>query len=139
MQEAEPFAGHALFFVIILVVVVGFGDAIVNIAQQGEVFFLVLDQVGIVLQGLDGRLRLLHVQVDHADLLIGHRVAQLVLVRLGVFQHPLGLLESQLQLTFGAKGVGLELPDTIVVVPLLMRAEPLHLDCGLVGHLLRLR
>ena len=48
MQEAEPFVGHALFLVIILVVVVGLGDAVIDITQQGEVFFLVLDQFGIV-------------------------------------------------------------------------------------------
>ena len=89
-----------------------------------------------MLQGLDGLVGLLHVQVDDAYLLVGHRPAQLVVALLGIAEHPLRLLQGPLQLGGGAEGIGLQLPGAVIIVPQVMLAEPGHLDVGLFSLLL---
>ena len=93
MEELEPFVCQFQLAVIGFVIVVSLGHTVIDAAQRTEVTLFVLHQFGIVLQGLDGRLRLLHVQIDDTYLLIGHRPSQFVVTLFGIVEHPLGLLQ----------------------------------------------
>ena len=92
-----------------------------------------------MLQGLDGRLCLLHIQVDDAYLLVGHRPPQFVVTPLGIVEHSLGFLQGLLQPTQCTQGVGFELPGAVIIVPLTIFVEPLHLDFGFFELFLCLR
>ena len=130
IEELAPLIRHPQFLVVRLVVVEGLGHPVVDVAERRDVA-LVLYQFVIVLQGFDGGLRLLHIQIDHANLLVGHRPPQFIIILRGVCQHVLQFLEGQLQLALHTEDVGLLLPGAVVVVPLSVLVEPLHLGIGL--------
>ena len=129
-KEPLPVVCHLQFLIVSLIVVVSLGHAVVDIAQRTDVTLFVLHQFGIVLQGVYGWFRLLHVQIDDANLLVGHRMSQFVVALLGIAQHALCLLKCQLQLSHCTQGIRPELPATVIVVPLLVVSEPFHLDQG---------
>ena len=79
-----------------MVIVIGLCHPIIDVAQRTEVVVFVFHQISIVLQRLNGRLRLFHVQIDHAYLLIGHCPAHLVVAILGIVKHALRLLKTEL-------------------------------------------
>ena len=73
-QKVHPLVGFLQFLLVLLIIIVGLGNAVVDVADRVKVV-LVLHQFGIVLQRLNGRLCLLHVQINHTYLFIGHRTS----------------------------------------------------------------
>ena len=73
-QKTHPLVGFLQFLLVLLIIIVGLGNAVVDIADRVKVV-LVLHQFGIVLQRLNGRLCLFHVQINHTYLFIGHRTS----------------------------------------------------------------
>ena len=70
-QKTHPLVGFLQFLLVLLVIIVGLGNAVVDMDDRVKVVF-VLHQLGIVLQCLNGRLSLFHVQINHTYLFIGH-------------------------------------------------------------------
>ena len=92
MEKSEPFVGQPQFLMIVLVIVVGLGHTVIDATQHAVVAFLTLDEFGIILQSLNGQIRLFHVQIDDANLLVGHCTPQFVVAFLRIVEHLLGLL-----------------------------------------------
>ena len=72
VEKLEPFVCQLQLAVIGFVIVVGLGHTIVDVTHRTEIIILVFHQFGIMLQRLNSRLRLFHVQIDDAYLLVGH-------------------------------------------------------------------